>query len=567
MAIRMVDHKSDDFESFPALLGQADTKTPPRVRKKKKSVLQQDFDDVDGEMSMELDDSGLVDTGSANAYFANARHLVPPSSIARAGSSSRPVPRVSEFDFDSIPSPRPRSSTSHARRSSVHNGSSAGPSHLSHSTTAEYDDDVLMADDLGDDDDDDDGDFGGGFQPFDEPPLANGRRESHVSPVTPRRTSFTQIGRESYEDEDENMDLEDLPIAASNRSSVKGKGRAVDDNEDELNLVENDIEEGLDDIENQHFSDEQEPEHEDEPEQGPGPSKKMKKSKNEQPKKPRERKKKEIIPIAPSPENTTGLRRGTRMRYAPLEWWRQEKVVYGRRDGGKSFVPSIKEILRYPKEPPKPLGIAGKKYKRSSAPRSKSKTVDEDAVLVYNPEEGWDSGTKEFGVIRDYITGQEITRRVAYPSHRLLYKTAMSKEFYFQKIFSDSEYAAAGQLMIPAKGHKPSKTTNDNTYIFYVIEGAVTFKVHESSYILCSGGSIMVPRGNTYFIENISDREARLFFAQARRVTVDDEAFPTVQSPPPALRRSSSVGGSTSARRSTSGGPGKKKRRASSPQP
>ena len=59
MAIRMVDHKSDDFESFPALLGQADTKTAPRVRKKKKSVLQQDFDDVDGEMSMELDDSGL----------------------------------------------------------------------------------------------------------------------------------------------------------------------------------------------------------------------------------------------------------------------------------------------------------------------------------------------------------------------------------------------------------------------------------------------------------------------------------------------------------------------------
>ena len=76
----------------------------------------------------------------------------------------------------------------------------------------------------------------------------------------------------------------------------------------------------------------------------------------------------------------------------------------------------------------------------------------------------------------------------------------------------------------------------------------------------------MVPRGNTYFIENISDREARLFFAQARRVTVDDEALPTVQSPPPALRRSSSVGGSTSARRSTSGEPGKK-RRASSPQP
>lgn len=61
-----------------------------------------------------------------------------------------------------------------------------------------------------------------------------------------------------------------------------------------------------------------------------------------------------------------------------------------------------------------------------------------------------------------------------------------------------------------------------------MIEGAVTFKVHESSYILCTGGMILVPRGNTYYIENIADRDAKLFFAQARRVSAEEEAAPEV---------------------------------------
>ena len=64
--------------------------------------------------------------------------------------------------------------------------------------------------------------------------------------------------------------------------------------------------------------------------------------------------------------------------------------------------------------------------------------------------------------------------------------------------------------------------------VFYMIEGAVTFKVHNSSYILCTGGMILVPRGNTYYIENVSERDAKLFFAQARRVSAEEEAAPEV---------------------------------------
>jgi centromere protein C len=41
-----------------------------------------------------------------------------------------------------------------------------------------------------------------------------------------------------------------------------------------------------------------------------------------------------------------GIRRSLRHRYRPLEWWRQERVVYGRPESGISFVPHIKEIIR-----------------------------------------------------------------------------------------------------------------------------------------------------------------------------------------------------------------------------
>ncbi|KAJ6574671.1 hypothetical protein B0H19DRAFT_1125198 [Mycena capillaripes] len=33
----------------------------------------------------------------------------------------------------------------------------------------------------------------------------------------------------------------------------------------------------------------------------------------------------------------------------------------------------------------------------------------------------------------------------------------------------------------------------------------------------------MVPRGNSYFIENIADRDAKLFFTQARKMREDED--------------------------------------------
>ncbi|KAI0313835.1 hypothetical protein OF83DRAFT_1038640, partial [Amylostereum chailletii] len=181
------------------------------------------------------------------------------------------------------------------------------------------------------------------------------------------------------------------------------------------------------------------------------------------------------------------LRRGARMRFKPLAWWRNEKVVYGRCNTGTSFVPIIKEIMHVQEGPHLPLGKVGN-CKRSKA--------HEDPLGAYKPEERWDERTPLRGVVFDWYTGKEVQRRLTFPSSRTRVqpRASANNEYHFQELFGDDGYIAVGQLIISPNGKKPTKTTKDNTYVFFVAEGAVSFKVHESSYTLCTGASILVPR-------------------------------------------------------------------------
>ena len=50
----------------------------------------------------------------------------------------------------------------------------------------------------------------------------------------------------------------------------------------------------------------------------------------------------------------------------------------------------------------------------------------------------------------------------------------------------------------------------------------------------------LVPRGNTYYLENISQRPAKLFFAQARKV-VEEDAHDAIRVGAPGSARKGSV--------------------------
>ncbi|KAG0701742.1 Mif2/CENP-C like-domain-containing protein [Suillus ampliporus] len=494
IAVQYVGRDSDEFEPFDELIKQADDRTPPRVksRKKRASVVtpipEHDDYDENGEMSMELAESNQ---GSPLAYFTNAPPIIAPNSARKPG-SSRSVPRTSDIDFDEVPSPRMRAAPS--RRASTVNG--AGPSALSKSFS--------VYNDSGDRNPAPDPDFEPANQDFDYEPPPND------SPP-PAGTSFTHVDRDEDDDENDAAEVEQEMTSHAKKKVDKGKRRADAEVEhQEENGIDEDIAQGLEEVEN--GPDEEE-------DINPPPKKPRKDDQKEQkPKKPRARAPKRVIKL--SEENSPppdGVRRSRRHRYKPLEYWRQEKVVYGRNNSGLTLVPQIKEIIRIPQEPPQPLGKAGKKRKRTGSERAKS------ILEPFNPEEGWDDETAEAGVVIDFVTEEPVSRRIVYTAKKIDPKPAAGGGWFFQKVFGEGDFIAAGALRIPPKGRKPSKGTKDNTYVFYVVEGAVAAVIHESQYIVATGGMFIVPRGNTYYIENISDRDAKIFFTQARQVSLEED--------------------------------------------
>ncbi|THH12011.1 hypothetical protein EW145_g281 [Phellinidium pouzarii] len=508
--VREVDRRSDGFESFGEVLNQADVFTPPHVRARRRnhhSTSPVTEYDENGEMSMELDDSNI---DSPNVYFNRTPRPSAPSSANRSAVSLHAANRSSYIDYDRVPSPRASSSQ---RIRSQPNGSITPNARLKSNLSQQ----TVIPSSPDDDDDNDNGDsFGdilGGNDNFDYDPPAP---DDSSSPA--KRTSFTEM------DQDDEPPLpEDPRLSSPPRQTVKRRER-ISVAAEEIE-VEAEIAEGL--------GDDRQMESDDEAEREKQKSLNQKKRRGRDEEMPKAKKapvkrKKVQLELPPSESNIVdGVRRGTRTRYKPLDWWRCEKVVYGRRESGVSMVPVIKDIIRLPKEIAQPLTTV--KRARSSKPRSRSKPKDngedmqETEMVVFNPEDGWDDQTDPHGIVLDYQTGQEVQRRLAFTAKMVIPRSATNNDFSYQKIFGDGEFIAAGQLILPVGGKKPSKGTKDNTYVFYLIEGAVQLKIHRTSFVLASGGMFLIPRGNTYYLENISKRPAKLFFAQARKVNAEDD--------------------------------------------
>jgi len=396
----------------------------------------------------------------------------------------RPVARSSEVHFDDIPSPRQRTSISSSAKAQL--------SGLSNTFTASHSDtdsdnelsdhgsnfDVSRATDLN-------GDLG--FQ--DSPPRT-------PSPVlqgsSPRRRSFTQIDQDfnnQEEEEEHRTEEQESEQPDEPPKIVKGKRKIrlkdMEDEDEDLE-VEEEVAQGLHDLENERSEEE---------EQTPPPPPKKKQRIIEEQEKSRKdetkkKKKENSIPvhltITGSPRN--GVRRSKRERYKPLEWWRGEKVVYGRtQSSGPILVPTIKEILRIPAQKPLPLG-----HKRRGYSRARSKTADEKLTMaVYNPEEGWDDTTDPFGEVYDLDKQALVVRRMcilpcpvrakvrfsglAWTTKRLSLVKAANSDWLFEKVFGDSDFVAAGQLLIPPECRKPTKATKDNTYVKPIVSILGTF--------------------------------------------------------------------------------------------
>jgi len=353
-------------------------------------------------------------------HLVNMRPPSTPTTAGRSRSSIRPVARTSDVDFDKIPSPRPLNS---AQRSSRNAG--PGPSSLSKSIRARESTPDDPQDEEGGHYDYQEDDMGNGFGdygPQETPPDSSPKRGRG----RPRSFSRIEEDDEEQDEDQEQEEEEDRERTPTQSRRDKGKNRAVREESREPSEVEDEIAQGLEDVGLGPGSEEEEEDFD----QAPEPP--VKKARVESPKKPgrktKSKSKKEnrgacflvyftTKPVIyfEKPEYREGTRKSSRNHYAPLEWWRGEKIVYGKTNSsGRVLVAPIKEIVRIPKEAPLPLGA--KRKRGSTRPRSRSRALPDEEVIppalpVVNPEEGWDDETTTVYTVLRYTDREEAERR------------------------------------------------------------------------------------------------------------------------------------------------------------
>ncbi|KAF9515077.1 hypothetical protein BS47DRAFT_1449428 [Hydnum rufescens UP504] len=498
--IKEVDRDDDGFEDFAEL---AEANEPSAKRKKSIPTSHRTPSGPSrGQGPVDLFTEDIA--GPTPSKYVAAISRTAPSSVGHIGSLSRRVEKSRLTDFDSIPSPVATSGPGPSMASGLR-GAAVGtsrPRPVPRYSTVQPP----------------------SFRDIDygDSPLRTSRVENQSSP-------FPTPGSSSGESNANAFDLPPEPMEAAeqseedtrplkNSSNAKGKvvrksqpkalspvGEEEEGNvgnidynindDDDDNGIEDNIEAGLNAIPD---SDSEEP-----PANLDKPvPKATKRKKAASPTKPKAK----IVKThgrAATSESEGNVRRGTRVRIKPLEYWRGERVILGRAEDGPAHVLN-----------PQALGGSHKRKRGTSSRRQN----------LLPPESGWDENTQPLGLAVKWGTQDEEERRMVYTAAMMEPEAANSTNtFSYQKIFSDDDFIAAGVLVLPVDGEKPMKGTKDNTY----------------SWIIAPGGTFLVPRGNQYYIKNISKRETVLFFAQARRVPVvdEDDAYEETSVPPSGVAR------------------------------
>ncbi|KAK9388926.1 Mif2/CENP-C like-domain-containing protein [Lipomyces mesembrius] len=222
------------------------------------------------------------------------------------------------------------------------------------------------------------------------------------------------------------------------------------------------------------------------------------------------------------------VRRSSRTRMKPLEYWKNERIVYNlvRDEERGQAVPTIKSIIR---ASPEINEEVPESTKRKSDPTSLEtystpKTVKTQRAIDSDVTSEFDlidvsAGEEIVKEVEEYPSGERITRRVAIPSTSLSY-IAVSNEssnFEFVKTFEEEGgFLATGVVRLPTNtGSKGCRRTRANALAFCVLEGTVKVVLNqEVTFKIQRSGHFLVPRGNSYSLENDGKEMAVLFYAQ-----------------------------------------------------
>ncbi|KAI9364435.1 Mif2/CENP-C like-domain-containing protein [Zopfochytrium polystomum] len=204
--------------------------------------------------------------------------------------------------------------------------------------------------------------------------------------------------------------------------------------------------------------------------------------------------------------------RGKRQRVKPVEYWRGEKVQYGFTSSDGQVVLHLKDVIRVPKTEGEHNAPKPKPRKKNSTSRPTSNRFDEPVAPLASPNL----------VVLNHKTGQEELLRIVWTPEMFDARLAGQGGYLFQRTFRIGSFCGSGILNLPTGAEKPNKSSGDTAVIFFVMFGKVKVHLHKSTFEAGAGTHFMVPQGNQYTIQNLSAKETRLLFMQARESTDSD---------------------------------------------
>lgn len=243
--------------------------------------------------------------------------------------------------------------------------------------------------------------------------------------------------------------------------------------------------------------------------------------------------------------DTPDVRRSTRIKMPPLQFWKNERIVYTLASKDNTEYPEIKAVVQR-NDTLKDHHVTASRKKRpksrismtSSTPAKRRKKAKYGRI--YNPDENYDSDDEQaanavLGKAKNVVFNKTLsgdvqsyslepddelpTKYVPMAWGRELnnWQTVPDAMYRLAPMYNDPESGATcGILAFEPNGENPTKSTNESDCFFYVISGAFQVNIAETIFTIVRGGTFVVPKGNVYSITNIMSCESKLFFVHAK---------------------------------------------------
>ncbi|CCF57988.1 hypothetical protein KAFR_0D03400 [Kazachstania africana CBS 2517] len=259
--------------------------------------------------------------------------------------------------------------------------------------------------------------------------------------------------------------------------------------------------------------------------------------------------------------DNSGLRRSTRVKVPPLEYWRNEKIVY-KRNSDKPVL-DIAKIITYEEAPRKKALLSS--TTTPSAPRIRRPILSKRQVRIRKVpvknnsnatilnkinnggmiEGKWlkDGMLKcDVNIAKDKNTKENELIALA-PNVAQMEKTKITKDEKYSIAIAFDKHRdtfASGILKLPIGGNRNSKNSFSTVTTFYVINGVLEVALNGTRFVVIENCSFQIPAFNDYALKNKGNDEVKLFFVQVtvgqssnseetRNLTSDplSELFPT----------------------------------------